>query len=90
VCKAGQKRHLHWLRHYLVAATRAGPGGGQGSSGGTGGLALHAYDLRNKLVAATLPLPEARTSLVLIMNEARARRPLSVRASLPCQVDAWP
>ena len=51
----GEKRHLGWLRHYLVAATC---GGQAGTAAGMAGAALHLYDLRNKLVAASLPLPE--------------------------------
>ena len=53
---AGQKRHLRWLRHYLVSVTR-----GSGPGGGAPGLALHLYDLRKKLVAATLPLQAVRS-----------------------------
>ena len=56
---AGEKRHLSWLRHYLVAATR---GGQPSTAAGSAGAALHIYDLRNKLVAASLPLPEVRTA----------------------------
>ncbi|BDA46644.1 Vacuolar protein sorting-associated protein 11 homolog [Coccomyxa sp. Obi] len=49
----GQKRSLRWLRHYLVSVTRSSlPGGGPSST------ALHLYDLRNKLIAATLPLQQ--------------------------------
>ena len=48
---AGQKRSLRWLRHYLVSVTRNSLPGGVPSS-----TALHLYDLRNKLIAATLPL----------------------------------
>lgn len=54
---AGEKRHLGWLRHYLVAATR---GGQPSTAAGSAGAALHLYDLRNKLVAASLLLPEVR------------------------------
>ena len=54
---AGEKRHLSWLRHYLVAVTR---GGQPSTAAGSAGAALHLYDLRNKLVAASLPLPEVR------------------------------
>ena len=52
---AGQKRHLRWLRHYLVSVTRSG-----GPGGAAPNLALHLYDLRKKLVAATLPLQAVR------------------------------
>lgn len=59
VAAPGEKRHLGWLRHYLVAATR-GAGAGASSAAGASGGVLHLYDLRNKLVAASLPLPEVR------------------------------
>ena len=54
---AGRKRQLRWLRHYLVAVTS----GGAVSGGVPSPAALHLYDLRNKLVAATMPLQEVRT-----------------------------
>ena len=55
---AGEKRHLGWLRHYLVAATSGGQAG-HALAGASGG-ALHLYDLRNKLVAASMPLHAVR------------------------------
>ena len=60
---AGEKRHLGWLRHYLVAATR---GGQPSTAAGSAGAALHLYDLRNKLVAASLPLPEVGRRHILV------------------------
>jgi len=43
-----------------VAATRGGPAG-HAAPGAAGG-ALHLYDLRNKLVAVSMPLAAVRTA----------------------------
>ena len=59
----GQKHQLHWLDHYLVAA----------SSQDTGSLGLsytlQLYDLRNKLIAASIPLSEVSILLFLLMTQ---------------------
>ncbi|KAK9842420.1 hypothetical protein WJX84_001767 [Apatococcus fuscideae] len=62
----GQKHQLHWLDHYLVAASSQDMG-----SVGVGHT-LQLYDMRNKLIAASLSLAEkprqilCRSGLVLI------------------------
>ena len=49
---AGQKRQLRWLRHYLASVTTSILPRAVTST------ALHVYDLRNKLVAANVTLPQ--------------------------------
>ena len=51
---AGQKRQLRWLQHYLASVTTSMLPGSATTT------ALHVYDLRNKLVAASVPLQQAR------------------------------
>ena len=52
-CVAGTKQQVGWVKHYLVAVTK-----GQASSLSSGGPLLQVYDLRNKLIAASVPLKE--------------------------------
>ena len=49
---AGQKRQLRWLRHYLASVTTSILPRAVTTT------ALHVYDLRNKLVAASVTLPQ--------------------------------
>ena len=51
---AGQKRQLRWLRHYLASVTTSILPRAVTTT------ALHVYDLRNKLVAASVTLPQVR------------------------------
>ncbi|CAK0785749.1 hypothetical protein CVIRNUC_008960 [Coccomyxa viridis] len=48
----GQKRQLRWLQHYLASVTTSTLPGSATTT------ALHVYDLRNKLVAASVPLQQ--------------------------------
>ena len=65
---AGQKRQLRWLQHYLASVTTSMLPGSATTT------ALHVYDLRNKLVAASITLqhvyfrypPVGVTGLLLI------------------------
>lgn len=52
-CGAGKKQRVAWVRHFLVAVTR-----GQASAAAS----LQIFDLRNKLIACTLPLKEVGTT----------------------------
>ena len=49
---AGQKRQLRWLQHYLASVTTSMLPGSATTT------ALHVYDLRNKLVAASVTLQQ--------------------------------
>ncbi len=57
---AGQKRQLRWLRHYLASVTTSILPRAVSTT------ALHVYDLRNKLVAASVTLPQVCAGNVLI------------------------
>ena len=50
---AGQKSQLRWLQHYLASVTTSMLPGSATTT------ALHVYDLRNKLVAASVTLQQA-------------------------------
>ena len=57
---AGQKSQLRWLQHYLASVTTSMLPGSAATT------ALHVYDLRNKLVAASVILQQESLSLSFV------------------------
>mmetsp|Transcript_24 Transcript_24/g.67 ORF Transcript_24/g.67 Transcript_24/m.67 type:complete len:963 (-) Transcript_24:145-3033(-) len=62
----GEKKHLKYLRHYLVVASGPAAAASKGLAAGIGAgptsnqLVLHIQDLRNKLCAAKVEVPPVR------------------------------
>ncbi len=52
--RAGKKQAVRWIRHYLVAVTSS-----HSAALSTTSHALQLFDLRNKFIAASIPLTEA-------------------------------
>jgi len=52
---AGKKQQVGWTRHYLIAVTQS-----LTSAVSSTTHSLQAYDLRNKLIATSLPLREVQ------------------------------